>query len=141
MITVTKSIVYTLDSQNRILVMRRMRGGVLLFPGGTVLAGESPMAAAGRELREESGLDEFSIVTLLAVSDYDMRPLWNEVHHRYFYYARYLGKPIENWSVADEFGEKFVLGWSQLRDAHYTIAGMSTAIGSLAEAITNEERA
>jgi 8-oxo-dGTP diphosphatase len=46
--------------EGRVLVARRMRGshleGLWEFPGGKVEPGESPEAAAARELEEETGL-------------------------------------------------------------------------------------
>jgi ADP-ribose pyrophosphatase len=52
--------IVAVDSRNRVLLVRQERpavgGKVLEIPAGIVDAGEEPMAAAKRELREETGL-------------------------------------------------------------------------------------
>jgi len=48
------------DSQGKVLLLKRTEdqhcAGLWSFPGGKIEAGESPQAAAQRELREETGL-------------------------------------------------------------------------------------
>lgn len=54
------AVVLAVDERNRLLVFRGYRHGpgqsCLTLPGGAIDPGETPLEAAGRELREESGL-------------------------------------------------------------------------------------
>ena len=56
--------------EGRVLLIRHKRLGIWLPPGGELLEGESPLEAARRELREETGLEGH----FPAVSDIDGTP-------------------------------------------------------------------
>ena len=45
------------DDRGRVLLLRRVGEGTWCFPKGHIESGESPQAAAAREIREECGLD------------------------------------------------------------------------------------
>ncbi|GAB5554428.1 MAG: NUDIX domain-containing protein [Saprospiraceae bacterium] len=65
-------------------------------PAGTVEFGEDHQAAVLREVKEESGLTQFSSIRLLDQSTF-LHPLKKEVHHRFFYQLEIEGQ------VPDEF--------------------------------------
>lgn len=51
---------------DKVLVLRRKKDGMHVFPGGGVEEGESPAAAMMREVREETGYTDFEIVRVVA---------------------------------------------------------------------------
>lgn len=54
------------ESGDRVLMLRRKKDGMHVFPGGGVEEGESPAAAMMREVREETGYTDFEIVGVIA---------------------------------------------------------------------------
>ena len=66
----------------------------LQVPAGTIMP-EDPRAA-GRELAEETGPQEFEIARFLGERVHDMRPFGkNEPHHRYFFQVTLTGEAPE----------------------------------------------
>ncbi|WP_411073319.1 NUDIX hydrolase [Streptomyces sp. cmx-4-25] len=78
-----------------------VRGGMLLVhrhvdfpweevgvqvPAGSIRQGEAPEAAALREAREETGLQDFKIVRKLGVTTYDMGPYRAEIQERHVFH-------------------------------------------------------
>lgn len=57
----------------------------LQVPAGTVEDGEDPRDAVLRELYEESGIADATVVRMAGRYDYDARPYRNEIHDRHVY--------------------------------------------------------
>jgi 8-oxo-dGTP pyrophosphatase MutT (NUDIX family) len=55
------------------------------LPGGTLEAGEDPMAGVLREAREETGFAEFGVPRPLGIVNYDPRDGKDEIHERHFF--------------------------------------------------------
>lgn len=90
---------------DRLLVFRQPdfpEAGIQV-PGGSVEPGEELEAAALREAREETGLDDLRLVRLLGVRDFDGRSRGRDaIHHRTFYHLRYEGaEPPQTWRHAE----------------------------------------
>ena len=72
--------VLALDSAGRVLLVRHSYGsGAWLLPGGGIARGETPLAAAQRELTEETGLS-LAHARCLAVIDEPLYGTVNRVH-------------------------------------------------------------
>ena len=69
----------------------------LQVPAGTVPEGESPEEAVLRELKEESGLIDVKIVSLLGNYQYEMAPYRKEFHDRYVYHLELTGEASSTW--------------------------------------------
>jgi 8-oxo-dGTP pyrophosphatase MutT (NUDIX family) len=56
-------------------------------PAGTLEPGEDPAAGALREAREETGLEQLTVVRALGAAERDMRDFgFNQVHQRHFFH-------------------------------------------------------
>ncbi len=67
-------------------------------PGGSIHPNEAPAEAALREAREETGLARLSIVQLVGVADFDMRPFGKaEIHRRHFFHLEFQGESPASW--------------------------------------------
>ncbi len=72
--------VLAIDSAGRVLLIRHSYGsGQWLLPGGGIARGEAPLAAAQRELAEETGLS-LATARCLAVIDEPLYGTINRVH-------------------------------------------------------------
>jgi SAM-dependent methyltransferase len=68
------------------------------IPAGSLEAGESPQAAALREAREESGLQNLAMRAYLGKKSYDLSPLGRaEIHERHYFHLECLEATPERW--------------------------------------------
>lgn len=68
------------------------------IPGGTIEPGELPESAAIREAREETGLDDYSGLSLIATETVNLKPFGkDEIINGWFYQLQYEGKLGERW--------------------------------------------
>jgi 8-oxo-dGTP pyrophosphatase MutT (NUDIX family) len=116
-------------------------------PAGTIVRGETPAEAAVREVREETGLGQFSNQACLGVSEFDARPSGKEeVHRRHFFHLPLLGSAPERWRHRDrnvsEPGSdavEFELYWVRLSEAAARLAhGHGALLDVLAMALPNK---
>ncbi|MFF8884106.1 NUDIX hydrolase [Streptomyces flaveolus] len=105
-------------------------------PAGSIREGEEPEAAALREAREETGLQDFKVVRKLGVDRYDMSPYRPEIQERHVFLLE-LGEPTpERWaSQEDHDGEReptrFECFWIPLETAHVLQAGQGALLSRL----------
>ncbi len=95
-------------------------------PGGTIEPSETPEAGALREAFEESGLDNFASVRLLAK---DVRTLPTEREERFFYQLEVPSPTPDVWShtVSDgelDKGMVFAYRWLDVADARRILGPM-----------------
>lgn len=108
-------------------------------PAGTIEPGETPEAAALRELREETGRSG-RIVRSLGVERYDVRPARDEVAVRHFFRMSVEDADVtERWHAGESdpaSGERpttWTCWWLPLADAHVLAAGLGAKIGAAAD--------
>ncbi|MGW7304410.1 NUDIX hydrolase [Streptomyces sp. NPDC054835] len=105
-------------------------------PAGSIREGETPEAAALREAREETGLQNFKIVRKLGVTEYDMSPYRAELQERHAFHLELTEPAPERWpSQEDHDGEqeptRLECFWIPLESAHVLQSGQGALLGSL----------
>ncbi|MFG2292643.1 NUDIX hydrolase [Streptomyces sp. NPDC048603] len=118
--------VVCVDAAGRVLLLRWRdpSDGSLLWepPGGGIEPGETPLAAARRELAEETGLDPAAVLDRSVPVDRDIR--WNGgryVGQEHFFAARFAGEqpePVRTGLLPDEQANIQThawVPWSELR--------------------------
>jgi 8-oxo-dGTP pyrophosphatase MutT (NUDIX family) len=102
---VRKSVAY-ITRNGRVLFFHAREAPTLgaELPGGSLLAGEDPVAGVLREAREETGFTEFGVPRLLGVVDYDPRDGKEEIHERHFFELPLLVDAPATWDRMVEEG-------------------------------------
>ncbi len=105
--------------EGKMLLMRRAHAGreYYILPGGTIEKGETPEAAAVRELKEETGLD---IMLAKKLFEHDVAPDAGSKYDKQYYFlaGSVQGEPIlggEEASITVE-GNSYELHWLPLED-------------------------
>ena len=115
-------------------------------PAGTMKEGEAPEEAVLREAREESGLDELEIRSLLGVQDYDLAAYGRaEIQRRYFFHLEFHGEAPATWrhyeanpSDGSPAPIEFEFYWVRLPDEVPELSGDQGAL--LSEVDFNDDR-
>lgn len=72
------------------------------IPGGTIEPGEQPEAAAIREAREETGLHDFTVSSLIARETVDLNPFGkDEIINGWFYHLQCQESLHERWQETE----------------------------------------
>lgn len=72
------------------------------IPGGTIEPGEMPEIAAIREAKEETGLLDLTVLSLIEKENIDLSPYGkDEIINGWFYHLQYEGKLSERWQHAE----------------------------------------
>ncbi|MEV5645383.1 NUDIX domain-containing protein [Streptomyces flaveolus] len=105
-------------------------------PAGSIREGEEPEAAAPREAREETGLQDFKVVRKLGVGRYDMSPYRPEIQERHVVLLELGELTPEQWaSQKNHDGEqeptRFECFWIPLETAHVLQAGQGALLSRL----------
>jgi 8-oxo-dGTP pyrophosphatase MutT (NUDIX family) len=105
-------------------------------PAGSIRPGETPEAAALREAREETGLKDFTIVSKLGETEYDISPYRFEIQRRHVFHLELSEPTPARWaSQEDHDGEQspthFECFWIPLESAHILQTGQGALLGLL----------
>jgi 8-oxo-dGTP pyrophosphatase MutT (NUDIX family) len=74
------------------------------LPGGTLVAGEDPVAGVLREAREETGFTEFGVPRPLGIVNFDPGDGRSEIHERHFFEIALLVEAPATWERVVEEG-------------------------------------
>jgi 8-oxo-dGTP pyrophosphatase MutT (NUDIX family) len=102
---VRKAVAY-ITRNGRVLFFRAREAPTLgaELPGGTLVAGEDPVAGVLREAREETGFSEFGVPRLLGIVNYDPSDGKDEIHQRHFFEIPLLVDAPATWERKVEEG-------------------------------------
>ena len=107
-------------------------------PAGSINENEDEYEAALRELQEETGRNEFEIVSYLGTTTYDMTPYRLEIQERHFFLARPTTVLPERWQSQEEHDNiqeptRFECFWIPLNQAHVLQSGQGALLWKLAD--------
>ncbi|MCY0944089.1 MULTISPECIES: NUDIX hydrolase [Streptomyces] len=105
-------------------------------PAGSIRAGETPEAAALREAREETGLKDFTIVSKLGETEYDLSPYRFEIQRRHVFHLDSADPTPERWAGREDHDNereptRFECFWIPLEAAHILQSGQGALLGRL----------
>jgi len=108
-------------------------------PAGSIEPGESPEAAAVREVLEETGL-RTTVAEFLGRERYDISPARNEVAVRHFFRLT-VDSPMETtarWTAGDPapsaggtWPPRWTCWWLPVENGHVLAAGLGARLGSM----------
>jgi 8-oxo-dGTP pyrophosphatase MutT (NUDIX family) len=112
-------------------------------PGGTVEPGEEVGQGLARELREETGRGDFSVLSKLATHPYSYeKDGTRHVHERHFFHVATTGNWPDTWMHSDATPDlggppvRFVFHWADLNDPTLLLAAeLGSALGRLRTAV------
>ncbi len=130
-----KVVVYVISDQ-KLLVFRHVDFSYeevgIQVPAGTIESGESPEAAAVRELQEETGYSCFKIMTKLGMQEYDMTPYRREIQERHFFLAEPTEDLPKRWG-SSEGSISFECFWIPLESSHVLQSGQGAMLWKATE--------
>lgn len=105
-------------------------------PAGTIEERESPDDAALRELQEETGKNDFKIISFLGTDTYNKAPEKLEIHHRHFFLAELTESLPERWESQeshDGVGEptRLEFFWIPLEHGHVLVSGQGALLSKI----------
>ncbi len=107
------------------------------IPAGSIKRGESPQAAAVRELFEETGRHG-QVVRGVGIQRYDLRPARDEVAVRHYFKMEMATADVtERWTAGESdpahggAGTGWTCWWVPLTDAHVLAAGFGALLGPM----------
>ena len=108
-------------------------------PAGSIRDDETEQEAALRELKEETGRDNFEIISALGTAAYDMTPYRSEIQERHFFLAKPTTDVPERWQSQEEHDgtqtpTRFECFWIPLAQAHILQSGQGALLWKLSEA-------
>jgi len=109
-------------------------------PAGSIREGENKMAAALREIEEETCRKGFVITAYLGHAFYDISPYRNEVQERFFFRASAPALIEEKWLGCESHdGEapptRFEFFWIPLVHGHVLQSGQGALLGRLSSPV------
>lgn len=117
----------------------------LQVPGGGVAPGESPEVAVIREVAEETGLTDVSVVRYLGAKDWDLRPYVSMVARRHFFHLAVEGPVPDEWEhwerggpdepAREDGGVRLRHYWLPIAQCHALAGGLSAMLGPLSESV------
>lgn len=138
-VTVRKAVIYVVRD-GHLLVFRHldypMEEVSIQVPAGTIRPDESPEEAALRELKEETGRSDFTIVRFLGTATYDVSPYRDEIHERHFFLAEPTVELPERWTGQERHDElvpptEFEFFWIPLRHGHVLQSGQGALLSEI----------
>ena len=107
-------------------------------PAGSIKENEDECEAALRELQEETGQNEFEIISSLGTTTYDMTPYRPEIQKRHFFLAKPTIDLPKRWQSQEKHDNmqeptRFECFWIPLTQAHILQSGQGALLWKLAD--------
>jgi len=136
-----KVVIYTV-SNGQLLVFRHVDFSYeevgIQVPAGSIRQNETPTEAALRELREETGYDDFEIVAALGTAMYDITPYREELQERHFFLAKPTAILPKRWYSKEEHDgqqspTEFECFWIPIAHGHVLQSGHGALLWKVSE--------